>query len=54
MTEQQQQEIKRRAKTDAQALRSGWHARCPYTKVDEAMLWMRELDLELARLKAAA
>ena len=50
MTPAQADAIRRRARTDAQALRNGWDALCPYHSVDEAALWRRELDKALQEL----
>lgn len=48
MTEKQKAEIMRRARQDAQALKSGWPSKGnPYQAQDEADLWQHEFDKAL-------
>lgn len=51
MNNERKEEIRRRARTDAQALRSGWPVQNPYCKVEESLEWQKQLDLALAELK---
>lgn len=48
MTPKEQAEIVRKARQDAQALRSGWPSRGnPYQQQDAADLWQHEFDKAL-------
>lgn len=48
MTPKEQAEIIRKARQDAQALRSGWPSRGnPYQQQDAADLWQHEFDKAL-------
>jgi hypothetical protein len=51
MTPTQQTEIIRRAKQDAVARLSGWPVSCPYSNVDEIVLWRKEFEAALEESK---
>ena len=52
MTPKEQAEIVRKARQDAQALRSGWPSRGnPYQQQDEADLWQEEFDAACKEVK---
>lgn len=52
MTEREKTEIARRARQDAQALRSGWPSRGkPYQQQDEADLWRESFEAALKEWK---